>query len=65
MTTTKTYTWWKCEDKLPPLKMVVKTKIDDKDGERNIANLYRTGNVWYMEDGSMYVYYTPTHWSYL
>jgi hypothetical protein len=26
--------------------------------------LKRQGNLWYTPDGSMYVYYTPTHWRY-
>ncbi len=43
---------------------VVETKIHDKDGERNHAQLRRRGNLWFFPDGSMYVYYTPTHWRY-
>ena len=63
MARTRTYTWWKVSDKLPPQKEIVKTKVEDENGKRNIANLYLEGNLWWMEDGSMYVYYTPTHWS--
>lgn len=37
------------------------TKIDDHHGVRNIANLKRIGNLWFYPDGSMYVYYKPTH----
>lgn len=39
------------------------TKIDDEQGERNVAKLTRKGNLWFTDpkDG-MYVYYTPTHW---
>lgn len=40
----------------------VRTKIDDKDGRRNEAVLVRRGNLWWLRDGSMYVYYTPTHY---
>ena len=65
MATTKTYTWWKCKDKLPPQGEVVKTKIEDENGKRNEAKLYLKGNLWWMEDGSMYVYYTPTHWTHI
>ena len=45
-----------------PEKVVVLTKIDDEHGERNIARLKREGRLWWMDDGAMYVYYTPTHW---
>lgn len=27
--------------------------------------LKRQGNLWYLPDGSMYVYYTPIKWRYL
>ena len=45
-----------------PDYVVVETKIDDSDGERNVQNLIRKGNLWWTPDGSMYVYYRPTHW---
>lgn len=45
-----------------PENEVVDTKIDDHDGERNIQKMKRMGNLWWLPDGSMYVYYTPTHW---
>ena len=40
------------------------TKIDDHNGERNVARLTRKGHLWYTEPSGagMYVYYTPTHW---
>lgn len=41
---------------------VVRTAIIDTRGLRNDAPLKRTGNLWFLPDGSMYVYYTPTHW---
>jgi hypothetical protein len=47
---------------LAPEGEVLDTKIDDKHGERNHALLKRSGNLWFTPDGSMYVYYTPTHW---
>lgn len=45
-----------------PLGLVCMTKIDDADGARNECALRRTGNLWFVPDGSMYVYYRPTHW---
>ena len=45
-----------------PEHEVVFTKIDDGDGIRNEAQLRRDGRLWLFPDGSMYVYYTPTHW---
>jgi hypothetical protein len=45
-----------------PEGQVVWTKIHDRDGERNVQPLKRSGRLWWFEDGSMYVYYTPTHW---
>lgn len=45
-----------------PEGVVIRTKIDDHLGERNFATLYRRGRLWNIPDGSMYVYYTPTHW---
>lgn len=46
----------------PPNNKIVMTKIDDFKGERNVQKLKRSGNLWFLADGSMYVYYTPTHW---
>lgn len=54
-----------CRQQLPPDNEVVMTKIDDADGvrsERPLKRLEGTGNLWFLPDGSMYVYYTPTHW---
>lgn len=45
-----------------PEREVVSTKIHDERGERNIQDMQRIGRFWYVPDGSMYVYYTPTHW---
>lgn len=41
---------------------IIETKIDDGKGVRNIRKLKRSGSLWWFPDGSMYVYYTPTHW---
>jgi hypothetical protein len=49
-------------NKYPPQNVVVETKIDDEKGVRNISKLYLSGNLWWLPDGSMCVYYQPTHW---
>ncbi len=56
--------WYKTEVQVPPENMVVNTKIDDHKGLRNEQLLKRQGRLWFFPDGSMYVYYTPTHWKY-
>lgn len=48
---------------LPAEGELVHTKIDDAHGCRNKAMLYRQGGLWFIPDGSMYVYYRPTHWA--
>ena len=45
-----------------PDGVLVRTKIDDKNGVRNTQLLKRRGRLWFTSDGIMYVYYTPTHW---
>lgn len=57
--------WYQTLYRLPPEGIVVETKIDDEYGCRNESRLYRKGNLWFFPDGSMYVYYTPTHWRHL
>lgn len=42
-----------------PENRVVMTTIDG----RNQQSLKRQGRLWFVPDGSMYVYYTPTHWA--
>lgn len=54
--------WIRCSVALPTESVVVMTKIDDSRGCRNEQQLKRRGNLWFFPDGSMYVYYTPTHW---
>ena len=60
--------WKRCADELPPADILVMTKIDDSDGCRNEGMLKRyqreenTRSLWFVRDGSMYVYYSPTHW---
>lgn len=48
-----------------PDGVVVMTKIDDEKGVRNVQKLKRRGRLWFYDDGSMYVYYTPTHYALL
>lgn len=48
-----------------PEGVTVMTKLDDEHGERNVQKLERRGRLWWFPDGSMYVYYTPTHWRHL
>lgn len=55
-------TWIACKDQLPEEGVVVNAVISDEHGLRNDAPLKRSGRLWFFPDGSMYVYYTPTHW---
>jgi hypothetical protein len=52
---------WQSIDTAPEGE-VVETKIDDEHGVRNEQRMKRKGRLWWFEDGSMYTYYTPTHW---
>lgn len=54
--------WIATSQQLPKDGEVVHTKIDDEKGCRNEQLLKRQGNLWFFPDGSMYVYYRPTHW---
>lgn len=45
-----------------PEGVTVRTKIRKGGVEHNMARLKRIGRLWWLPDGSMYVYYTPTHW---
>jgi hypothetical protein len=54
--------WININSSLPPQGEIVETKISDRNGERNFQNLKLRRNLWFVEDGSTYVYYTPTHW---
>lgn len=57
--------WNETIKELPPEGLVVDTKIDDEKGVRNEGKLKRRGNLWWFDDGSMYVYYRPTHWRFV
>lgn len=50
---------------MPPENLIVETKIDDVHGVRNEAKLKLCKKLWWLADGSMYVYYVPTHWKYI
>jgi hypothetical protein len=54
--------WISTGDRLPDDGVEVMTKIDADGCVRNEQSLVRRGNLWFFPDGSMYVYYTPTHW---
>lgn len=54
--------WRRIDTQPPPQDTVVETKILDYRGERNIADLKLVDRLWWLPDGSMYIYYTPTHW---
>ena len=53
--------WIRVKEKLPPENKIVETRIDDGEYVRNEQQLMRRKNLWFCPDGSMYVYYTPTH----
>ena len=53
-----------------PEGVEVWTKIDDDHGSRNVQTLVKrtrivgeTRPLFWTPDGSMYVYYAPTHWA--
>jgi hypothetical protein len=54
--------WIKTIVELPPKNTVVMTKIDYGHGVSNEQELKLVNTLWFFPDGSMYVYYTPTHW---
>lgn len=52
---------WRTIDSAPE-GVPVLTKIDYGAGVRNEQPLKRQGRLWWFTDGSMYIYYRPTHW---
>jgi hypothetical protein len=48
-----------------PENTIVRTKIDLDGNVRNIQHLKKKGRLWFLPDGSMYVYYEPTHWAWI
>lgn len=57
--------WIPVTQQAPPRDVAVETKIDDGRGVRNQTTLKLHGNLWFLPDMSMYVYYSPTHWRHL
>lgn len=48
-----------------PEDKIIWTKLEDNYGfTQNVQQLIKQGNLWFIPDKSVYVYYTPTHWSY-
>ena len=55
--------WIAIDNEKPPMRKRVLTRIDDGRGIRNEQPLFLgSGQLWWLPDGSMYVYYSPTHW---
>jgi hypothetical protein len=57
--------WISIKEKYPPLREVVETKVEKDGKEYNVQPMKRdglAGRLWFFPDGSMYVYYEPTHW---
>jgi hypothetical protein len=54
--------WHLTANRLPDNNTLVQVKIDDERGCRNEGRLLYESNMWWTPDGSMYVYYVPTHW---
>jgi len=57
--------WVKTSDQLPTLREVVETKVVRDGKDFNVQDMKRdgfAGRLWFFPDGSMYVYYEPTHW---
>lgn len=54
--------WIPVSERTPRPGRVVETKIHDLQGVRNVTKLKLSGTLWFYPDGSMYVYYQPTHW---
>ena len=40
----------------------METAIIEDRAIRNEQKMFRKGRLWFIDDGAMYVYYTPTHW---
>lgn len=60
--TTPEIGWISLETMLPPHGKVVMTKVDHGGVVTNLQELKRQNRLYFLPDGSMYVYYTPTHW---
>lgn len=51
--------WISVRDRLPDNGVLVHALLGHR---RVVEKLKRHNNLWFVPDGSMYVYYTPTHW---
>ncbi len=54
--------WQSNEIEIAPEGVEVETMTADEHGVRNQTNLVRKGNLWFLPNMKMYVYYAPTHW---
>lgn len=54
--------WTNTYHQLPPEGVEVET---DNAGRCHKQTLVRKGQLWFLPDMSMYVYYTPTFWRHL
>ena len=54
--------WHDLKSEAAPHDIPLDTKIHDQHGVRNEAQLVHKGQLWFLPDLSMYVYYKPTHW---
>lgn len=54
--TPHTFPYMPVTEEFPPRNVLV--QVPNNEG----ARLIRRGNLWYVPDGSMYVYYVPTEW---
>jgi hypothetical protein len=50
---------WTPTETMPPPENVV---VDAMDSGGHVQRLVRSGRLYFVEDRSMYVYFTPTHW---
>ena len=51
--------WTACARERAPEGVIVETTTGTP---ASIQKLKRRGNLWWLPDDSMYVYYEPTHW---
>jgi hypothetical protein len=51
--------WISVKDKLPDEGVLVDCLLGNR---RVVTQLKRYGNLWFVPDGSMYVYYVPSFW---
>jgi hypothetical protein len=51
--------WIRTDEQLPDEGKLVSVRLGSR---RVVQKLKRYRHLWFLEDGSMYVYYVPTHW---